>query len=29
LIRECRLDQVFGFAPGSRFEGGLIVNPQK
>ena len=29
LIRECRLDQVFGFMPGSRFEGGLIVNPQK
>ena len=29
LIRECRLDQVFGFAPGSRFEDGLIVNPQK
>jgi len=25
LIRELHLDTVFGFAPGTRFEGGLAV----
>lgn len=25
LIRELRLDEVFGFVPGTRFEGGLAV----
>lgn len=25
LIRELRLDQVFGFEPGTRFEGGLTI----
>ena len=29
LSRKCRHDHVFGFTPGSRFEGGLIMNPQK
>jgi hypothetical protein len=29
LIRECGLDQVFGFVPGTRFEGGLVTKPQK
>jgi hypothetical protein len=29
LIRECGLDQVFGFAPGTRFEGGLSINPPR
>jgi hypothetical protein len=24
-IRELHLDQIFGFVPGSRFEGGLIM----
>ncbi|MBI5612092.1 MAG: hypothetical protein HY942_03350 [Gammaproteobacteria bacterium] len=25
LIRECRLDAVFGFEPGTRFTGGLAI----
>jgi hypothetical protein len=25
LIRELQLDQVFGFEPGTRFEGGLAM----
>ncbi len=25
LIRECELDNVFGFQPGDRFEGGLVI----
>jgi len=25
LIRELRLHEIFGFAPGTRFEGGLAV----
>jgi len=25
LIAECSLDKVFGFKPGDRFEGGLVV----
>ena len=25
LIRELRLDEVFGFEPGTRFEGGLAM----
>jgi hypothetical protein len=25
LIRELQLDRVFGFQPGNRFDGGLIV----
>jgi len=25
LIRELSLDKLFGFEPGSRFEGGLVV----
>lgn len=29
LIRECELDRVFGFEPGTRFEGGLATKPQK
>jgi len=29
LIRECGLDKVFGFRPGDRFEGGLVVNKDK
>jgi hypothetical protein len=29
LIRECELDRVFGFEPGTRFEGGLAIKPQK
>ncbi len=29
LIRECGLDKVFGFRPGDRFEGGLVVNNDK
>lgn len=29
LIRECELDRVFGFEPGTRFEGGLAIRPQK
>jgi len=29
LIRECGLDKVFGFRPGDRFEGGLVVKKDK
>jgi hypothetical protein len=29
LIREYGLDQVFGFEPGTRFEGGLATKPAK
>lgn len=29
LIRECQLDTVFGFEPGTHFDGGLAVKPQK
>jgi len=29
LIRECGLDKVFGFRPGDRFEGGLVVSKDK
>lgn len=29
LIRECQLDAVFGFEPGTRFEGGLAIRPPK
>ena len=29
LIRECGLEAVFGFEPGTRFEGGLAIKPQK
>ncbi len=29
LIRECGPDKVFGFQPGDRFEGGLVVNTRK
>lgn len=25
LIRELRLDEIFGFEPGTRFEGGLAI----
>jgi hypothetical protein len=25
LIRELRLDEIFGFEPGTRFEGGLAL----
>jgi len=25
LIRELRLDEIFGFVPGTRFEGGLAL----
>jgi hypothetical protein len=27
LIRELELDRIFGFEPGTRFEGGLTVKP--
>ncbi len=27
LIRELQLDRIFGFAPGSRFDGGLVTKP--
>jgi len=29
LIGECGLDKAFGFKPGDRFEGGLVVNKDK
>ena len=29
IIVECGLDKVFGFRPGDRFEGGLVVTPGK
>jgi len=29
LIRECGLEAVFGFEPGTRFEGGLAIKPEK
>jgi hypothetical protein len=29
LIRECELGRVFGFTPGTRFEGGLAIKPNK
>ena len=29
LIRECQLDQVFGFEPGTRFDGGLAIKSSK
>ena len=29
LIRECQLGRVFGFEPGTRFDGGLAIKPQK
>ena len=29
LIRELKLDEVFGFEPGSRFAGGLVVKKDK
>lgn len=29
LIVECELDRVFGFRPGDRFEGGLVVRRDK
>ena len=29
MIRECQLDRVFGFEPGTRFDGGLAYKPQK
>jgi len=28
MIRECQLDRVFGFEPGTRFDGGLAIKPQ-
>ncbi len=28
MIRECQLDRVFGFEPGTRFEGGLAIKPK-
>ena len=28
LIRELELDRIFGFEPGTRFEGGLAVGKQ-
>jgi len=27
LIRDCGLEEVFGFTPGTRFEGGLSIKP--
>lgn len=29
LIRELALDKLFGFEPGSRFEGGLVITKDK
>ncbi|MEK7815415.1 MAG: hypothetical protein AAB294_01175 [Pseudomonadota bacterium] len=29
MIRECQLDRVFGFEPGTHFDGGLAIKPQK
>ncbi len=29
LIRELSLDKLFGFEPGSRFEGGLVIKKDK
>ncbi len=29
MIRECQLDRVSGFGPGTRFDGGLAFKPQK
>ena len=29
MIRECQLDRVFGFEPGTRFEGGLAIKTEK
>ena len=29
LIRDCQLDRIFGFEPGTRFDGGLAIKPQK
>ena len=29
LILELKLDQIFGFKPGTRFEGGLAIDTQK
>jgi hypothetical protein len=29
LIRECGLEQVFGFVPGTRFDGGLVTKSPK
>jgi hypothetical protein len=29
LIRECRLDAVFGFEPGTRFTGGLAMKDKE
>ena len=28
MIRVCQLDRVFGFEPGTRFDGGLAIKPQ-
>ncbi|MFP5381540.1 MAG: hypothetical protein ACLGG4_04685 [Gammaproteobacteria bacterium] len=28
LIRELQLDRIFGFEPGTRFEGGLAIGKQ-
>jgi hypothetical protein len=27
LIRELQLERIFGFVPGSRFDGGLVMKP--
>ncbi|HET8609532.1 MAG TPA: hypothetical protein VFM11_07315 [Burkholderiales bacterium] len=29
LIRELGLDKIFGFRPGTRFEGGLALDPKE
>ena len=29
MIRDCQHDRVFGFEPGTRFDGGLAIKPQK
>lgn len=29
LIRDLELERVFGFAPGTRFEGGLAIAPAR
>ena len=29
LIRDLHLDTIFGFEPGTRFEGGLAIGPER
>ena len=29
LIKELELERIFGFRPGTRFQGGLALDPEK